>query len=79
VDALKVSLNPRYVVDEHGERREVLLDIAEFEALVERYRALEETLEDQLDARALEAAIAENQTFRSFDEVLAEMKRDGLL
>jgi hypothetical protein len=72
VDTAKLRINPRYVVDEHGENREVLLSI-------EDYRALLELVEDYLDARTLAEAVRTETQFRPFAEVVADMRRDGVL
>jgi hypothetical protein len=63
----KMSQSLQYLTDEHGERTAVVLPISEYEELLE-------DLEDL-------AVIAQrrNEPVISHEEVLAELKRDGLL
>lgn len=61
------NLHPQYVTDESGERISVILPIAEFEEL----------LEDLEDSAIL--AERRDEPTASHTEVVAELKRDGLL
>jgi hypothetical protein len=66
------ELHPDYVVGEDGERRAVLLSIAEYKALLER-------IEDLQDAMALDLAVSNAKEFLSGDEVEADLRARGLL
>lgn len=61
------TLNPQYVTDENGEQTGVILPIGTFQDLLEDIEDL--------------AAIAERreEPAISHDEVIAQLKRDGLL
>lgn len=65
IDETKLALE--YITDESGQRRSVILPIATFEALLEDLQDL--------------AAIVErrNEPTISHEELIAELKRDGLL
>jgi hypothetical protein len=65
-----IKLTPRYLVDEGGERNAVVLSMAEYEALLEKLEELE-------DALALDEAVDSSSSFRSLDEVTAELKKSG--
>ena len=69
VDAQEIKLNPQYLTDSDGNRQAVMLTLAE-------YRQLIELLEDYLDLQDLEAAKAEETSFRPFEEVLRELELD---
>lgn len=68
----EVVLHPQYVVDEHGEKRSVMLSIEEYERVME-------IVEDLNDAAALDEAISHSRGTREFDLVVEELKRDQLL
>jgi hypothetical protein len=72
VDAAKIQLNPRFIVDEAGKCQEVVLALAE-------YRELLELLEDHSDTLELDAAIACAKGFTPLEDVVADLRRDGLL
>ena len=57
-----MRLKERYVVDEHGKKKAVVLDM-------EAYRQLMEHLENLEDALELDQAIRESKGFRSYDEI----------
>jgi hypothetical protein len=61
------QLNIRYITNENGERSAVIVPIEEFQELLEDIEDL--------------AAVAErrNEPTISHDELVAELKRDGLL
>jgi len=61
------KIDLEYIIDESGQRRSVVLPIATFEALLEDLQDL--------------AAIAErrDESTVSHEELIAELKRDGLL
>ena len=54
----------RYLVDEKGRRKAVLLDIKEYRQFLQRLEELE-------DALSLDEAIRSAQSFRNYDEVRA--------
>ena len=72
MDAARINLHPRFVVDSSGEASEVVLSLQEF-------RELMELLEDYIDARDLDEAIKTAKGFTPLGDVIAELKRDGLL
>jgi hypothetical protein len=61
------DLHPEYITDEKGKKKSVILPIAEFEALIEDMEDL--------------AAVAERreEPTLSHEDVVAELKKDGLL
>jgi hypothetical protein len=61
------DLHPEYITDEKGKKKSVILPIAEFEALIEDIEDL--------------AAVAERreESTLSHEDVVAELKKDGLL
>ena len=63
---------PRYVVDEHGRKTAVVLDVAAYEALLQH-------LEDLEDALELDEAMRSTTSFRPYREVRDELKRSGKL
>lgn len=65
-----MSQSLQYLTDEHGERTAVVLPISEYEELLE-------DLEDLADLAVI--AQRRNEPVISHEEVLAELKRDGLL
>jgi len=62
----------RYLVDEKGRGKAVLLDIKE-------YRQFLQQLEELEDVLSLDEAIRTAQSFRNYDETRAELKREGRL
>jgi PHD/YefM family antitoxin component YafN of YafNO toxin-antitoxin module len=63
-----VRLNERFVVDEHGKRTAVLLDI-------EAYEALLEVLEELEDIRAYDEAKASDDEVIPFEQAIAELEK----
>lgn len=59
-----LEISPRYIVDESGEKKEVILDISTFEKLLEQ-------LEDLYLGRMAEQALAEKSEFSDFEEKIA--------
>lgn len=70
MDAEKIKLRPRFIVDSSGKPQSAVLSMREF-------RELTELLEDYIDLAELEQAIAQETSFRPFEEVLADLERDG--
>jgi hypothetical protein len=62
----------KYLVDNKGRKTAVQLDIASYRALLERVEELEDTL-------ALDEAVRSTSAFRPYDEIRAELERDGRL
>jgi PHD/YefM family antitoxin component YafN of YafNO toxin-antitoxin module len=67
-----VKPQPQYVVDDEGKRRAVLLSMEEYQRLLD-------ALEDQLDAKDLDEAIAEGGDFVPYDQVQEGLLREGKL
>jgi len=61
------DLHPQYITDEKGERKSVILPLSEFEELIEDVQDLARVAE-----RREEPTI-------SHEELIAELKRDGLI
>ena len=61
--------NKTYIVDEKGERVGVLLDIEEYEAILEQ-------LEDLESIRAFDAAKASNENAIPFEQAIGEIERE---
>jgi PHD/YefM family antitoxin component YafN of YafNO toxin-antitoxin module len=62
----------KYLVDEKGRKRAVLLDIKEYQRFLQRLEELE-------DALSLDEAVRTAQSFRGYNEIRAELKREGRL
>ena len=65
-------LKERYVVDQHGRKTAVVLDLKEYKRLLEWL----ETLEDTLD---LDEAVRQARRFRDYQQIRRELKRAGRL
>jgi PHD/YefM family antitoxin component YafN of YafNO toxin-antitoxin module len=68
-EVLMETLRERYVVDENGERVAVLLDIADYERVLEELEELE-------SIRAYDAAKASGDESIPFEQAVAEIERD---
>ena len=62
----------KYLMDENGKKRAVLLDIKEYQQFLRRLEELE-------DALSLDEAVRTAQSFRDYREIRAELKREGRL
>ena len=62
----------RYLVDEHGRKRAVLLDMKEYSRLLRRLEELEDTL-------ALDEAVRTASEFRDCRDVRNELQYEGRL
>ena len=62
----------KYVVDEKGRKKAVLLDIKEYSRLLARLEEMEDTLD-------LDKAIRQKQGFRDYREVREGLHKEGLL
>ena len=62
----------KYIVDEKGRKTAILLEINEYRRFLERMEELE-------DALSLDEATRTAQSFRAYDEIRTELKREGRL
>ena len=62
----------KYLVDKRGRKKAVLLDIKEYSRLVSRLEELEDTLD-------LDEAVRTARSFRDYQEVREDLKREGRL
>ncbi len=62
----------KFVVDDKGRKKAVLLDIKEYSRLLHRV----EELEDALD---LDEAVKTSSGFRRYEEIREELRREGRL
>jgi PHD/YefM family antitoxin component YafN of YafNO toxin-antitoxin module len=60
---------PRFIVDDHGEKTAVILDMAEYKKLLEEAEELEAI-------RAYDAAKAASDEVIPFEQAVAEIERD---
>jgi len=64
-----LDIKERFVVDEDGKRVSVILDIEDYERLLEELEMLD-------DIRAYDEAKAEGGTGRPFEEVMREIEQE---
>jgi PHD/YefM family antitoxin component YafN of YafNO toxin-antitoxin module len=62
----------RYLIDDKGNKKAVLLDIKEYQRFMKR-------LEDLEDALSLDEAACSAQSFREYGEIRAELEQAGRL
>ena len=62
----------KYLVDNRGRKKAVLLDIKDYSRLVSRLEELEDTLD-------LDEAVRTARSFRDYREVREDLKREGRL
>ena len=67
-----LKINPQYLVDDKGEKTAVLLTIKEFQLLLQRLEDLEDTLE-------MDAAVKTDTEFRDYQDIRADLIREGML
>jgi PHD/YefM family antitoxin component YafN of YafNO toxin-antitoxin module len=67
-----MNSQPKYIVDGHGKRQAVILDIDE-------YKRLLDTAEEQLDAADLEKATQTETDFVPYDTVREDLRDEGKL
>lgn len=67
-----LKINPQYLVDDKGEKTAVLLTIKEFRLLMQRLEDLEDTLE-------MDAAVKTDTEFRDFEDIQADLIKEGML
>ena len=62
----------RYIIDEKGKKRAVLMDIKEYQQVMQR-------LEDLEDALDLDIAVRETRNFKDYRVIREELKKAGRL
>jgi hypothetical protein len=62
----------KYLVDKKGKKRAILLDIKEYQRLLQRLEALEDALD-------LDEAVASAKGFRDYRDIQKELRREGRL
>ncbi len=67
-----LKINPQYLVDDKGEKTAALLTIKEFQLLMQRLEDLEDTLE-------MDAAIETETEFRDYQDIRADLIKEGKL
>jgi len=68
-----VTMNgTKYVVDEQGRKKAVLMDIKEYNRIMERLEELEDTLE-------VDTARHNPQQFRNYRDIGKELEKEGKL
>jgi len=66
------STSPYFVVNDKGQKKYVLLSVAEYERLLQH-------LEDLEDALSLDEAVRTAKEFRNYADVRAELRKAGRL
>ena len=67
-----LKLKEKFIVDEKGEKREVILSISDYKMLLQR-------LEDIEDALELKKAVEEDREFEDFDTFTKKLKAESKL
>ncbi len=67
-----LKINPQYLVDDKGEKTAALLTIKEFQLIMQRLEDLEDTLE-------MDAAIETETEFRDYQDIRADLIKEGKL
>ena len=67
-----LKINPQYLVDDKGEKTAALLTIKEFQLLMQRLEDLEDTLE-------MDAAVETETEFRNYQDIRADLIKEGKL
>lgn len=67
-----LKINPQYLFNDKGEKTAALLSIKEFQLLMQY-------LEDLEDAIEMDAAVKTETAFRDYQDVQAELIREGKL
>ena len=62
----------QYLIDVKGKKKAVLLDIKEYEQVLQR-------IEDLEDALSLDEAVRSAKNFRDYSEIRTELKQEGRL
>ena len=64
-----LKINPEYLVDDKGEKTNVLLSINEFQLLMQR-------LEDLEDGSEMDAAVQTETEFRDYQDIRADLIKE---
>ena len=67
-----LTINPKYIVDDRGERTAAVLTMKEYDFLI---KCLED-LEDILD---MDSAVETATNFRDYQEIRSELEKEGKL
>ena len=67
-----LKINPQYLVDDKGEKTAALLTIKEFRLLMQRLEDLEDTLE-------MDATVKTDTEFRDYQDIRADLIKEGKL
>lgn len=67
-----LKINPQYLFNDKGEKTAALLSIKEFQLLMQH-------LEDLEDAIEMDAAVKTETDFRDYQDIQAELIREGKL
>ena len=67
-----LKINPQYLVDDKGEKTAALLTIKEFQLIMQRLEDLEDTLE-------MDAAVETETEFRDYQDIRADLIKEGKL
>ena len=62
----------RYIIDDKGKKKAVLMDIKEYQQVMRR-------LEDLEDALDLDIAVRETPSFKDYQVIREELKKEGRL
>ena len=65
-----LKINPKYLVNDEGEKTNVLLSINEYQLLMQRLEDLEDNLE-------MEAAVQTETEFRDYQDIRADLIKEG--
>jgi hypothetical protein len=67
-----LKINPQYLVNDKGEKTNVLLSINEYQLLMQRLENLEDNLE-------MDAAVQTETEFRDYQDIRADLIKEGKL
>jgi hypothetical protein len=65
-------IHPQFLVDNKGQKKSVLLNVADYERLLRH-------IEDLEDALALDEAVRTAKRFRNYTDIRAELQKAGRL
>lgn len=67
-----VTINPKYIIDDKGEKTAAVLTMKEYDFLIK-------SLEDLEDISEMDSAIETTTDFRDYQEIRSDLKREGKL
>lgn len=67
-----VTINPKYIVDDKGEKTAAVLTMKEYDFLIKYLEDLEDILE-------MDSAVETATDFRDYQEIRSELKKEGKL